>query len=568
MYGRSSTGALDRYDDPPAPPRGGGGERWDRARFESMRRGPPGGGDSDSGRSRGPPPRDDYDHFRFQEHDKGPSFHRDVDIHEDRARRGPPVMERERFHEDDRFAQHGRRRNDIFEESTPSEVANRALAPYRRKSVIDKDINIDIDIDRRESRPARPARPARPKYMRRQSSLDTYDRRPFPRYGDVERYEREEVHEYRLPPNVPIPLPIRERRRSPLRRFRDEDDFEEIRYDERDGRGREREDYREVEVHRAKSRVKRSKSVAKSTRSSSISSFEEIQPSRATYGKKGRTRMPKRLVKKQAVIDLGYPFEEEDDFIVITRALEKEHIDEVIKISESYKEEKTTYVYEEKVDAPPPPPESVAPPPPPPVMHNPPPPPASVYAPPPPASVYAPPPPASVYAPSVRAPSPHHHHEHEEYVEIERSNAIHGPATSFLPDGRMLVRREDHYRSERDIKDEIRALEDERRMLKYERDSEYEIIERRDPKREVIRVDKDRKGSHQTGPAKPEDCCCNDGHAYLSGALAGVATMSRRKGGGVFGHGGYLLLYDCTAGSLLLTFTFCTWERLSFGANI
>jgi hypothetical protein len=31
-------------------------------------------------------------------------------------------------------------------------------------------------------------------------------------------------------------------------------------------------------------------------------------------------------------------------------------------------------------------------------------------------------------------------------------------------------------------------------MLKYERDADYEIIERRDPKREVIRVDKDRKG--------------------------------------------------------------------------
>ncbi|KAH7382659.1 hypothetical protein DE146DRAFT_770790 [Phaeosphaeria sp. MPI-PUGE-AT-0046c] len=496
MYGRSSAGNLDRYDDPPAPSRGGGGERWDRARFESMRRGPPSGGDSDSGRSRGPPPpRDDYDHFRFQEHDKGPGYHRDVDIHEDRARRGPPVMERERFREDDRFSHHGRRRNDIFEESTPSEVANRALAPYRRKSVIDKDINIDIDIDRREQRPARSARPARPQFMRRQSSLDTFDRRPLPRYGDVERFEREEVHEHRLPPNVPIPLPIRERRRSPPRRFRDDDDFEEIRYDERDGRGREREDYREVEVHRAKSRVKRSKSVAKSTRSSSISSFEEIQPSRATFGKKGRTRMPKRLVKKQAVIDLGYPYEEEV----------------IIKISENYKEgaelsipsqpstnlaaEKMTYVYEEKVEAlpPPPPPESVAPPPPPSVIHNPPPPPMQ-YAPPPPASVYAPPPPASVYAPSVRAPSPHHHHEHEEYVEIERSNAMHGPATSFLPDGRMLVRREEHYRSERDIKDEIRALEDERRMLKYERDSEYEIIERRDPKREVIRVDKDRKG--------------------------------------------------------------------------
>jgi hypothetical protein len=71
---------------------------------------------------------------------------------------------------------------------------------------------------------------------------------------------------------------------------------------------------------------------------------------------------------------------------------------------------------------------------------------------------------------------------------------MHGPATSFLPESRMLVRRDDQYRSERDIKEEIRQLEDERRMLKYERETDYEIIERRDPKREVIRVDKDRKG--------------------------------------------------------------------------
>jgi hypothetical protein len=318
MYGRSSAGTLDRYDDPPAPPRG---ERWDRARFESMKR--PGGpserggfserGGSDSGRSGRDGGRDDYDHFRFQEHDKGPGYHRDVSVHEDRARRGAPVMERERFFEDDRFRQPDRRRHDIFEESTPSEVANRALAPYRRKSVIDKDINIDIDIDRRESRPPPPrARPGRPQYIRRQSSLDTFDRRPLPRYGDVEKYEREEIHEYRLPPNVPIPLPVRERRRSPPRRFREEEeDFEDLAYDDRGGRERERENYREVEVHKEKSRVRRSKSVAKSTRSSSISSFEEIQPSRANYGKKGKTRLPKRLVKKQAIIDLGYPYIEE-----------------------------------------------------------------------------------------------------------------------------------------------------------------------------------------------------------------------------------------------------------------
>ncbi|CAO2652870.1 Nn.00g022810.m01.CDS01 [Neocucurbitaria sp. VM-36] len=489
MY-RASTGHLDHYDEPPR-----GGERWDRDRFERMRRGGGGGGGgggsgagSISGGSRAGG-RDDYEHFRFQEHDRFPGGHRDVDIHEDRQRQGPRVMERERFREDDRFERPSRSRTDLFHEPTPSEVANQALAPYRRKSVIDKDINIGIDINEKR-------RPARPQYIRRQSSLDTFDRRPLPRYGDVERYEK---HEYRPPANVPIPLPIRERRRSPPRRFHEEDDFEEIRFDDRGGRGRERENYREVEVSREKSKVRRSKSVAKSTRSSSISSFEEIQPPRATWGKKGKTRLPKRLVKRQAVIDLGYPFEEEDDFIIVTRALEKEHIDEVIKVSESYKEEKMTYVYEETGHEapPPPPPASIAPPPPPPQEHYPPPPPPVMHAPPPPPppAQYAPPPPShyapSHYAPSERAPSPPAVHEHERFVEIERSNAMHGPATSFLPEGRQIVRR----RSERDIRDEIRSLEEERRMLKYERDDrDYEFIEARPARREVVRVDKDRKG--------------------------------------------------------------------------
>lgn len=291
MY-RSSTGNLDHMEEPPR-----GGERWDRDRFERMRRGggppsvgPPGGG------------RGEYDHYRFQEHERFPGGHRDVDIHEDRKRQGPRVMERERFHEDERYGPPSRSRTELFHESTPSEVANQALAPYRRKSIIDKDVNIEIS-ERTEKR-----RPVRPQYLRRQSSLDTFDRRPMPKYGDFEIYEK---HEYRPPANVPIPLPIRERRRSPPRRFHDEDDYEEIKFDERSVRGRDRENYREVEVSREKSKVRRSKSVAKSTRSSSISSFEEIQPPRATWGKKGKTRLPKRLVKRQAVVDLGYPFEEE-----------------------------------------------------------------------------------------------------------------------------------------------------------------------------------------------------------------------------------------------------------------
>lgn len=281
MY-RASTGDLSYIDDGPIR-----GERWDRDRFERMRGG------------RG---RNEHDHYRFSEHERYPGGHRDIDFHEDYDRRGPRVAERERFHEDDVRFERPRRRTELFDEPTPSEVANRALAPYRRKSIVEKDIDISV------------RRPARPQFIRRQSSLDTFDRRPLPRYGD---YEKEE---WRPPTNVPIPLPIRERRRSPPQRFRD-DDFEEVRYRdyERDGRrGRaEEEEYREVEVKRSKSRRARSRSraarsiAATSVRSSSTSSFEEVEPVRAKFGRKGKTRMPKRLVKRQAVIDLGYPFEEE-----------------------------------------------------------------------------------------------------------------------------------------------------------------------------------------------------------------------------------------------------------------
>jgi hypothetical protein len=279
---RSSAGDLGFHDEPPRR----GPERWDREKFERF--------------SRRGGPAEERESFRFEEHDRsGPARgRRDVEVNERIDRRGPRtrIEERERFFEEDRVERPRRRPSEFLDEPTASEVANRALAPYRRKSIIEKDIDP----------PSR--RPARPQYIRRQSSLDTFDRKPFTRYGDQER------DDWRPPTNVPIPLPIRRspsRRRSLSRRRYREDDFEEIRY--RDVEPRE--EYREVEVRREKSTRRRSPSRtsrrgAPSARSST-SSFEEVSLVREPSRKKGKTRMPKRLVRKQAVIELGYPFEEE-----------------------------------------------------------------------------------------------------------------------------------------------------------------------------------------------------------------------------------------------------------------
>src|ERR1700761_3359006 len=141
MY-RSSTGNLDHYDESPRR-----SDRWDRERFERYNRVGP----------------DERESFRFEERaqSRGPRGYRDVEYDERidrRASRGR-VEERDRYFEEDRYQ---RRRPDFLNEPTPSEVANRALAPYRRKSIVEH----ELDVTTR--------RPARPTYIRRQSSLDTF----------------------------------------------------------------------------------------------------------------------------------------------------------------------------------------------------------------------------------------------------------------------------------------------------------------------------------------------------------------------------------------------------------
>jgi hypothetical protein len=291
-FGRSSVGNIPYADDEP--------QRWDRERFERMSRRAP----------------DERDYVRVAERERvGPrTAVRDVSLDERfdrRSPRGARYEERERFFEEDRFGPPARRRTDFMEEPLPAEIANRALAPYRRRSIVEREVDV----------PAR--RPARPTFLRRQSSLDTFDRKPISRYND----------EYRIPADVPIPLPIR-RPRSPPRRFREEA-FEEVRYRDLP----EVDEYRDIRIRRERGHRSRSKA-ATSVRSSSSSSssVEEVAPAPANVGKKGKTRMPKRLAHKKAIVELGYPFEEEDDFIIVQRALQKEHIDEIIEKSKGYRD--------------------------------------------------------------------------------------------------------------------------------------------------------------------------------------------------------------------------------------
>jgi len=265
---RSSDPALAYGDLPPGP------QRWDRERFDRYSRG--GYDDRDYHR---PPPRRES---RFVE----------ADVVE---RSGPRRFEeRERFVEEDRYAGPPRRRTEFLDEPIPAEVANRALAPYRRKSIVEREVDIET------------LRRPRPQIIRRQSSLDTFDRRPLPRYGD----------EYYIPADVPL----RVRRPEPPRDRVREREFEEIRY--RDLEPDAYDEYEDIRIRRERSRGPRRVSVSasrasKSVRSasSSSSSFEEVEAveekKEILIGKRGKTRMPKRLAHRQVIIDLGLPFEEE-----------------------------------------------------------------------------------------------------------------------------------------------------------------------------------------------------------------------------------------------------------------
>lgn len=206
-------------------------------------------------------------------------------------------VEKDKFVFEDTYGPPARRRESVRyrEEETDSFDGSPArggqLIPFedRRRS-----INKDFGPSPRRA----PPRPGG--LIRRQSSLDTFDRRPLPRYAAP-----------REPPET-IVIPQSARRRSPTRYV--ERDFEETRalrperFDDDEFRG-----YREREVSIARRR--RADSEARFVEQDTFvekDTFEIEEDDREKpYPRKGKTKMPARLVNKKAIIELGYPFEQE-----------------------------------------------------------------------------------------------------------------------------------------------------------------------------------------------------------------------------------------------------------------
>ncbi|KKZ67564.1 hypothetical protein EMCG_06798 [[Emmonsia] crescens] len=182
-----------------------------------------------------------------------------------------------------------------------------------------------VPFREREERERSP--PVRPQLLRRQSSLDTFDRAATRRTYD--KYDREDYG----PPVTPIPVPRRRRTPPPSH---ERVDFEEIRVAEPDYYGDE--EFRHIRMReRSMTPRARGRSIPPNPQSVEV---REIRP--PTAPRRGKTRMPKRLVHPRAIIDLGYEYEEEENAYVIFQALQQVHIDDLVTRSREVRRTATT----------------------------------------------------------------------------------------------------------------------------------------------------------------------------------------------------------------------------------
>ena len=264
---------------------GGGTERWDQERFERER----------ADRSRAPAL---IERDRYEEHDffqprpqrapvAAPPRRRERSAEGFYDRPGGRFAEKDIYISEERYGPPARRPRDGPGRYYDEEIDSFDEGPPRGQMVR----RVDFERDHFTS-PQRA--PPRPGIIRRQSSLDTFDRKPLPRYNGPPR----------APPET-IVMPIRERHPSPPR-YIDRDYYEEHDFFEEDYKG----GYRERERSTVR---KRRPSPSPEPEYREIDTYEEVieEEVEKPYPRKGKTRMPKRLVNKRAVIELGYPFEEE-----------------------------------------------------------------------------------------------------------------------------------------------------------------------------------------------------------------------------------------------------------------
>jgi len=240
-----------------------------------------------------PPQRWDSDRFaRERDYRAAPII--DQRQRPDDHRAGPPrrqpVYEEERYVEDDRHGPRGvqsERRYFEDEEVFNDPRASRGqIVPFRPE------------------RPPRPEAPPRPGVLRRQSSLDTFDRQPARRYQEYGEYQVERAPPARV--SVPVP-PAPSPRRYPKYPY-DERDYADIRVQDPDYYGDD--GFREYREREWVTRRRRNSSDSRSRERVREEIVDEVKVEKP-YPRRGKTRMPKRLVRTKVLYDMGYPFYEE-----------------------------------------------------------------------------------------------------------------------------------------------------------------------------------------------------------------------------------------------------------------
>lgn len=300
-------------------------DHWERDRFELERE------------------RDRFSDVRKQFEEEDDHYSRRIPSRPAPRERAPSVDRRSRppFEDDETIIRE--RRRVIYDDEPPREMRRRGSPSMRRFSPPASEVERRVVIEKERRYRSPSPRPGR--LVRRQSSLDTFDRRPHDNYPPAR-------HDHSVPPYVDMPLP-RSRALPPPRVYAERDYFDEVsvaesrRYADdhfhRDfpARVQEREVIRTRHRSRSRSRVskvsRRGRSRSSVRSSSSSSSGGTSLTTKSEYPKKGKTRIPARLVSKRALIDLGYPFVEEGNVIVVQKALGQTHIDEVLKLSDDYK---------------------------------------------------------------------------------------------------------------------------------------------------------------------------------------------------------------------------------------